>query len=102
MHIRKGDNIIIIAGKDRGKEGKILQVFSRDSRVLIEGMNMKKKHQRARKQGQKGQIIDVPHPVHISNVMLKDPKTGKPTRVSFVMKGDKKARIAKKSGTEIS
>ena len=101
MKIKKGDNIIVIAGKDKGKKGKVVRALPADSKVVVEGINMRKKHQRAGKGRQKGQIIDIAMPIHISNVMIEDPKTGKPTRVGKRIAGGKRIRIAKKSGTEI-
>jgi len=101
MKIKKGDNIIVIAGKDKGKKGKVVRALPADSRVVVEGINMRKKHQRAGKGRQKGQIIDIAMPIHISNVMIEDPKTGKPTRVGKRIAGGKRIRIAKKSGTEL-
>ena len=101
MKIKKGDNVIIIAGKDKGKKGKVVRALPADSKVVVEGINMRKKHQRAGKGRQKGQIIDIAMPIHISNVMIEDPKTGKPTRVGKRIAGGKRIRIAKKSGTEL-
>ena len=101
MKIKKGDNVIIIAGKDKGKKGKVVRALPADSKVVVEGVNMRKKHQRAGKGRQKGQIIDIAMPIHISNVMIEDPKTGKPTRVGKRIAGGKRIRIAKKSGTEL-
>ena len=101
MKIKKGDNIIVIAGKDKGKKGKVVRALPVDSKVVVEGINMRKKHQRAGKGRQKGQIIDIAMPIHISNVMIEDPKTGKPTRVGKRIAGGKRIRIAKKSGTEL-
>jgi len=101
MKIKKGDNIIVIAGKDKGKEGKIIKTFSKKNEVIVEGVNIKKRHQKARRQDQKGQIIEFSAPVHVSNVMLKDPKTGKPTRAGFKMDGKRKVRITKKSGSVV-
>jgi large subunit ribosomal protein L24 len=68
MKIKTGDSVTIISGKDKGKTAKVLRAFPREDKVLVEGINMKKRHERTRKQGGKGQIIDKPHPVHISNV----------------------------------
>ena len=99
MKIHKGDNIIVIAGKDRGSEGKVLRVFPRTAQVLVEGVNMKKKHAKPKKAGAKGQIISIATPIHASNVAIKDPKTGKPSRVGYKTEGGKKVRVAKKSGT---
>jgi len=101
MKIKKGDNVIIIAGKDKGKKGKVVRALPADSKVVVEGINMRKKHQRAGKGRQKGQIIDIAMPIHISNVMIEDPKTGKPTRVGKRIAGGKRIRIAKKSGIEL-
>ncbi len=80
MKIKKGDTIIIIAGKDAGKKAKVIQAFPKDNQILVEGVNLKKKHQRATKQGQKGSIISVERPIHVSNAMHIDAKTGKGTR----------------------
>jgi large subunit ribosomal protein L24 len=74
MKIKKNDNVVIIAGKDKGKTGKILKAFPADSMVVVEGANMKKKHQRATKSNSKGQIIEKALPIHVSNVMLLDGK----------------------------
>ncbi|MEK7134311.1 MAG: 50S ribosomal protein L24 [Patescibacteria group bacterium] len=101
MKIKKGDNVIIIAGKDKGSEGKVLRVFPSASLALVEGVNMKKKHQKARKGGTKGQIVSFAAPMHISNIALKDPKSGKPSRVGYKIEGGKKVRISKKSGAII-
>jgi large subunit ribosomal protein L24 len=77
MHVKKGDNIIVLAGKDKGKIGKILRAFPREDKVLVEGMNAKKVHQRAKKSGEKGAIIEKDFPIHVSNVKKVDePKVG--------------------------
>lgn len=99
MKIRKDDNIIVISGKDAGKEGKVTKVFPKKDLVLISGVNIKKKHAKPRKSGQKGQIIDVSAPIHISNVMLVE--GGKKVRAGFKITGDKKVRVSRKSGKEI-
>lgn len=70
MHVKKGDNVIVIAGKDKGKSGKILKAFPKDERVLVEGVNTKKVHERARKSGAKGTVIEKNFPIHASNVKL--------------------------------
>jgi len=101
MKIKKGDNVIVIAGKDKGKKGKVVHAFPVEERVVVEGANVKKKHQRAKRKDQKGQIIDVSMPMHVSNVMVIDPKTGNRTRVGYKIEGKKKVRIAKKSGAQI-
>lgn len=92
---------MVISGKDKGKSGKVTRAFPRTDKVIIDGVNVAKRHQRPRKQNQQGQIIDKSMPVHISNVQLLDPKNNKPTRVGYKMVSGKKVRIAKKSGTEL-
>ncbi len=101
MNIKKGQTVIVIAGKDKGKQAKVLKAFPAMNKIIVEGVNVVKRHQRARKSGQKGQIIDTAMPVHVSNVMVVDPKTGKGTRIGAKMVGEKKVRVTKKSGTEL-
>lgn len=101
MKIKKGDNVIVIAGKDKGKEGKVARSFPAENRVLIEGVNVSKRHQKTRKPGGKGEIVEFSKPIHISNVMIKDSKTGKRTRVGFKLISGKKLRISRKTGGEI-
>jgi len=101
MKLKKGDNVIIITGKDKGKKGKIVRVLPEKNKVVIEGLNMMKKSQRPRKSGEKGQIISIAMPIHASNVMIVDPKTGKGSRIGKKIIGDKKVRISKKSNQEI-
>ena len=101
MKLKKGDNVIVIAGKDKGKKGKIARVLVEKNRVVVEGINMMKKHQRPRKSGEKGQVISIASPINASNVMFADPKSGKPTKKKKKKVGDKMVRIAKKSGQEI-
>ena len=101
MNIKKGDNVIIRTGKDAGKKGTVLAVFPKDNRVLVEGLNMKKRHMRAKKTGEKGQMVDMPHPISRSSVSLVDPKKGVATRLGSKEVNGKKVRIAKKSGQEI-
>ena len=102
--IRKGDKVVVIAGRDKGRSGEVIEMRREDGRVLVRGINMVKRHQRQTAQ-QEGGIISKEAPVHLSNVALADPKDGKPTRVGFkfVGKGDdrKKVRFAKRSGVEI-
>lgn len=101
MKFKKGDNVIVISGKDKGKKGSIVRVLKDNNKVVVEGINLTKKHQRPRKSGEKGSIITMAMPINASNVMAIDPKTGKRSRVGFKMVGDKKVRIARKSGQEI-
>ncbi|HCC3013308.1 TPA: 50S ribosomal protein L24 [Listeria monocytogenes] len=101
MHVKKGDKVKVITGKDKGKSGKVLAAFPKKDRVLIEGINMVKKHTKPSNIIPQGGILNVEAPIHVSNVMLIDPKTGEPTRVGYEVKGDKKVRVAKKSGEVI-
>ncbi|MBI5628829.1 MAG: 50S ribosomal protein L24 [Candidatus Rokubacteria bacterium] len=98
-HVRKGDMVVVVAGKERGKRGKVLRVLPAEGRVLVERLNMMKKHQRPTQRLRQGGIIEREAPLHLSNVMLVDPRTDTPTRVGVRLLTDgKKARIAKKSG----
>ena len=100
MYIKKGDKVKILAGKDKGKTGKVLQVFSKRNRVSVEGLNLLIKHMRPRKQGEKGQRIEFPAPLDASNLILVCPKCSKPSRVGYKIvstaKGKKKFRECKK------
>jgi len=101
MRIRKGDNVMVISGKDRGKSGKVLKIFPLRNAVIIEGANIRKKHTRSKREGQKGQVIQMPMPINISNVMLICPTCNKPRRVGYKIFENKKTRICKKCGSEI-
>jgi len=104
MKIKPGDNILIISGKDRKKTGKVLEVFPKDNRLIVEGLNIVKKHVKPKKSGEKGQKVEVPRPFNISNVKLICPKCKKPCRVGYklVKKGkENKQRICKKCNQEI-
>jgi large subunit ribosomal protein L24 len=101
MHVKKGDNVIVLAGKDKGKKGKVLKVLPKENKVLVEGVNVYKRHQRARRQNEKGQVLDVTRPLQISNVSPVDPKSGKATRVGKKEVSGKRVRIATKSGQEL-
>lgn len=97
MKIRKGDTILVIAGKDKGRTGTIDRVYPKSETVLIEGINMVKKTVKKSEQTPQGGLVDVPRPLHVSNVMAVDPKTKKPARVGYEIKDGKKSRIFKKS-----
>ena len=99
--IKKGDTVYVIAGNDKGKTGKVLSVDPAKDRAIVEGVNMVSKHTKPNAKQPQGGIIKKEAPIHISNLNLIDPKSGKPTRVGFKVEGDKKVRIAKKSGEEI-
>ena len=100
--IKRGDRVVIITGKDRGKTGTVRAIITKDNRVLVEGLNIVKRHQRARQQGQASQIIEREAPIHMSNVMLIDPNDGQPTRVAFRRREDGSfVRVGKRSGEDI-
>jgi large subunit ribosomal protein L24 len=102
VHVRKGDTVVVIAGKERGKRGKVLRVIPEKGRVIVERINMVKKHQRPTQKLRQGGIIEREGSLHISNVMLLDPRNDKPTRVGVRALSDgKKVRIARKSGEMI-
>lgn len=100
MKLKVGDNIMVIAGKDRGKTGIISKLFVKATRVMVDGINIVKKHVKPSKD-QKGGIIEMEKSVHASNVMLVCPTTGKPTRISYQGTGKDKVRVSKKSGKVI-
>jgi len=101
FRIRKGDKVIVTTGKDKGKSGEVLRVLRDEARVLVQGVNMIKRHTRPAP-GNPGGIIDKEASIHISNVALADPKSGKPTRVGFkLLDGGRKVRIARRSGEAI-
>ena len=100
MNLKVGDKVIVIAGSNKGKEGTIKKVLKRENRVIIEGVNLVKKHQKGNGQ-ESGGILEQEAPIHASNVMLIDPKTKKRTRIGHVIENGKKVRIAKKSSEKI-
>ena len=108
MKIRKDDQVKVISGKDRGKTGTVLRTDPERQRVFVQGLNIQKRHRRAetlqdtqREQQVQGGVIEVEGPIHVSNVQLLDPSTGDPTRVGIQRDGDKRKRVAKRSGTVI-
>jgi large subunit ribosomal protein L24 len=98
MHVKKGDTVKVISGKDKGKQGVILEAFSKKSRILVEGINIVKKHAKPSQDNPQGGILNQEAAIHVSNVMPIDPKTGEPTRVGYKVENGKKVRFAKKSG----
>lgn len=98
MHVKKGDKVMVISGKDKGKTGLILAAYPKNNRVLVEGVNIVKKHSKPSQANPQGGIMSLEAPVHVSNVMPIDPKTGEPTRVGYKVEDGKKVRVAKKSG----
>ncbi len=100
--IKRGDRVLVLAGKDRGKRGTVRQVLNKKDRIVVEGVNIIKRHQRARSMQQQSQIIEREAPIHVSNVMLIDPNTDEPTRVSFRKREDGSlTRVSKRSGEDI-
>jgi large subunit ribosomal protein L24 len=100
--ITKGDTVRVMRGEERGKEGKVMRVFLKKGRATIEGINMVKRHRKARRAEEKSEIIDIPAPIALSNLMLLDPKSGEPTRVKMRIDDDgTKERISVKSGDAI-
>ena len=101
MKIKKGDTVLIILGKDRGRKGKVLKAFPKELKILVEGINLKKKHVRPKREGEKGQIVQIPAPIQISNVKVICPKCGKAIRVGYKIVENKKYRICKKCGQKV-
>ncbi|MEX2252814.1 MAG: 50S ribosomal protein L24 [Thermoleophilaceae bacterium] len=109
MKIRKDDNVKVISGKDRGKTGRVMRVDPARERVYVEGLNIQKRHQRPqtlrdtqREQQVEGGVVEAPGPIHVSNVMLLDPKSGDPTRIAIKRdEGGNRVRVAKRSGAEL-
>jgi large subunit ribosomal protein L24 len=100
--IKKGDRVVLLAGKDKGRQGSVLRVLPKEERVVVEGLNMVQRHTRPTQADPQGGIKHKEAPLHVSNVALVDPKSGGPTKVGFRMEGGKKVRFAKKSGEVIN
>ena len=99
MKVKKGDSVVVLTGKDKGAKGEVLKVYPDENRVLVQGVNMVKKHQKPSAAGAGG-IMNVERPIHASNVALTDPKSGKATRVGYkVLKDGKKVRVARSGET---
>ena len=103
MHVKKNDRVVVIAGKAKGKTGRVIEVLSRKRKVIVEGVNVVKRHSKANNRtGQQGGIIEREAPIDISNVMLIDPQSGQPTRVGRQVLGDgTRTRVAKASGAVV-
>ena len=101
MNIRKNDKVIVLSGKDKGKTGKVLVADPKSLKVIVEGVNVATKHQKAQKKGQDGGLIKVETPIYVSKVQLVCPKCGKGTRVAHKIADGKKTRVCKKCGAEI-
>ncbi len=101
MKIHKNDIIKIITGKDKGKSGKVLKVFLEKEKILVEGLNFYKKHVKSKKQGEKGQIISVPRPISVSNIMLVCSSCNRTARAGYRFENENKIRICKKCGAKL-
>ncbi len=102
LHIKKGDTVVVLSGNDKGQKGRVLEVIRKTDRAIVEGVNMIKKHTKPNAETPQGGIVEREAPVHISNLMVVDPKTGEPTRTGKKLNDDGKlVRISKKSGEEI-
>jgi large subunit ribosomal protein L24 len=102
MKIKKGDRVVVLSGKDRGKEGVVMRAIPKDDKVIVEGVNVAKKHQRPTRMTMQGGIIDKDMPLHVSNVAIISPGDGKPTRVAYRFEEDgQKIRICRRTGAEL-
>ena len=101
MKIKSGDTVIVIAGKDKGKTGKVVKTLPKENRVIVEGVNIQTKHKKARGPKDEAGLIKIEGSIDVSNVMYYDAKEKKPSRIGYVIDGDKKVRVSKKSGTKI-
>ena len=100
LKVKKGDRVTVITGRDKGKTGEILKVLREENRVIVQGVNVVKRHQR-QTMAQQGGVIEKEASIHVSNVAHIDPKTSKPTRIGYRMDGERKVRVARKSGEKI-
>ena len=101
MFVRKDDKVVVLSGRDKGKEGKVLSAMPKEDKVIVEGVSVASKHVKPKKQGDQGGIIKVETPIYASKVMVVCPKCGKPTRVAHKTEGDKKVRACKKCGAAL-
>lgn len=101
LHVKTGDNVQIISGKDKGKQGKVLEVSIKEQKVIVEGRNLVTKHVKPRRQGEQGGLVKAEAPIYACKVMPVCPKCDKPTRVGHEIKGDKKIRVCKHCGAEL-
>ena len=102
MKIKKGDTVVIMTGRDKGAKGEVLKVLPQESRVIVQGVNVVKKHRKPSQLNPQGGIENIEKPIHVSNVALADPKDDKPTRVGYkILKDGKKVRVAKRSGETV-
>ena len=102
LKIRKGDRVIVLSGKDKGKEGVVSAALPREGKVVVEGVNTAKRHRKARSATESGGIIEIDKPIDVSNVAVVSPSDGKPTRVGYKLVDGKKVRVCKRTGAELS
>lgn len=101
MRIKKGDTVLIISGKDKGRKGKVLEAFPKNNKIVVEGMNIIKKHRRPRNEREKGQVVELSKPINVSNVKLICPKCSKPVRIGYKVAEKAKYRVCKKCKQEL-
>ena len=101
MKVKKGDTVQVLSGNDKGKKGEVLEVIPKDSKVVVKGVNVRKKHIKPRKQGDEGGILSIECAINSSKVNVVCPKCGKATRVEYKIENDKKVRVCKKCGTKL-
>ncbi|MBQ2633062.1 MAG: 50S ribosomal protein L24 [Oscillospiraceae bacterium] len=101
MNIRKDDKVIVLSGKDKGKEGKVLTAMPKEGKLIVEGVSVASRHMKPRKQGEEGGIVKMETPIYASKVMVVCPKCGKPTRVAHRLEGGKSVRVCKKCGAAL-
>jgi len=102
LKIKKGDKVVVLSGKDKGKHGEVTKSFPRDGKVIVSGVNVATRHTKPSQENPQGGLTKFEAPMHVSKVAIEDPKTGKPTRVRFEVKDGKKVRIAVRSGEQIN
>ena len=101
LKIKKGDKVVILSGKDKGKHGEVTKAFPKDGKVIVSGVNIATRHRKPTQSEPQGGLVRTEAPLHVSKVAIEDPKTGKPTRVRFEVQDGKKVRVAVKSGEKI-
>jgi large subunit ribosomal protein L24 len=102
LKIKKGDKVVVLSGKDKGKHGEVTKSFPKDGKVIVSGVNISTRHRKASQANPQGGLERIEAPLHVSKVAIEDPKTGKPTRVRFEIQDGKKVRVAVKSGETIN
>ena len=101
MRIKKGDNVEVLSGNDKGKKGEVLEILPKEDKIIVKGVNIRKKHVKAKKQGQESGILEIECPIPSSKVNIVCPKTGKPSKIGYIIEKGEKVRVCKKSGTKL-